>query len=580
MEIKKIRQMIYDKRKLNNIDATEEELKGMIQWLSLQGYLPKLPDYIEFRNGILKLAEKLNEKTKHGKVVYVLVPGDSGFRPTYFIEILNLCPGCIFIPFPLSDMIGNYNEGCCNKTQTEIEAYIEHFLPELDSFDVEQFVILDYIARGATIIAILNAMRNKYSKFNEFTTFRRNAFGDISKHLQYKHSNMFNDENTLLPPTANYVINVIDFFKGKCIDLLMDAPKHCRCIKSECEYNIPRQKIDYFNSDDCIVGKFIIYVFAIFHENYEKVIEKLDNQKQLVNNISSYKNKILKISVFEPETQCEITYEGVTLTNPGYGGKNTACFGNIKNKCNRTIHLSTICAIEVQKCLGDINFDKKYSLYDVSLKNGTKMKKMLYTDFEYCNNKILQFISLKNLTNCNKFHLRYAQNIGINDIKVIKKSKYQQKITNEKNELLTYKDIQNYSKSVVQLTTITGTVFVGFISSIYYYWYDLITTFGKISICHCTITKIERLHFEDYEPDIAEYFKATGQITTMYVDKIGTVIPRETKECTILYVSDNIYEITGCIVEYDYFDKISIQDNFTKEVIIIYKENILKISLH
>lgn len=568
-----IRSKLVTSMRDNKYDFTDNEVKQFIIYMNLQQYFKNpAEEYVDFRNACLKLVNMLNSKQQdtNGKKLYVIAPGDSPFRLIYFIMKLKLCPNVEFIIFPLSDMVTNMYE-------KSVMVYIESYLPEVDCFDSTQFVLLDYIARGSTIYAILIAMTHKYNNIKgNFNKFDSDCSIDLSKIFNYKSNTMhLSYAEHPPPPSTKHVINVSHFFKTKCIDLLIESPNDKRCIPvSGVGYPIPEHKTNWIESEICMDGKILVHICVIFHLYYESIKEHLNPPTQLItkDNIGQYINYIVDVNMWCSKTNRELLYKDATITQWGYGGDNTMCLGNITGEYNKPLYSNNILNVTKIRCIG-INFnfnDTSRWLYTIKYKDGSIKKNQLYVEFGYSADEFLGFVSLdsliKNSPSCYYVRLEEIDNITRDDYQPQESIRDITKLQTSFH-IVQFDDLTKNYYHIVEITIINGQIYSGYIHTACTYFFCIIIKNNEtnnnenINIYYHTILTIEK------KVDVTH-------IKKKYIYKLSDYIPSNTKECAIEYISDRSYKINGTITDYNMYDSISIKDYITGKILKIFIKQI------
>ena len=86
---------------IENPNKSYDEIKKILIYTVMKGYIQNLDDIKNFVSGCNKIAENLNKKSESEKLI-VIAPGDSPSKIVKYIQTQNLCKNCIFISFSLS----------------------------------------------------------------------------------------------------------------------------------------------------------------------------------------------------------------------------------------------------------------------------------------------------------------------------------------------------------------------------------------------------------------------------------------------------------------------------------------------
>jgi len=134
-------------------ELTTIEIKNLIDYSIYSGLILskdtflKMLDYFTYKCNLI--ADSINKRA-HGKELFILVPGDSGEKIVTYIKILNLCPTCKFIEFPISRDI------LISREEVKIDKYWKELNRIIPNVDLTNIVFLDYIYSGSTIHKILD----------------------------------------------------------------------------------------------------------------------------------------------------------------------------------------------------------------------------------------------------------------------------------------------------------------------------------------------------------------------------------------------------------------------------------------
>lgn len=225
--------------------------------------------YIFIENCFL-ISTKLNMLSKNKKL-YVICPGDSPTKIVKFLQILNLCPNCIFINFPFSR--GQYNE--------KTFKYVANFIP--DNFD--NIIILDLIVSGETISVIYNSLKYKLEKNNKIKTKENllnleligicfsNIILNIYPNFKYKimdNLNVIYSSFHLMNEFVEhkFIINIADYWMD-WDSFGISEYYNSRCIMSNPEHIKINE--DVINSYDSFGCNFFVYLMILSYKNYDIV---------------------------------------------------------------------------------------------------------------------------------------------------------------------------------------------------------------------------------------------------------------------------------------------------------------------
>lgn len=209
--------------------------------------------------------------------LYIVAPGDSPSKLVFYInklKKLNLLQEIFliknnkywnfenfdlinkinfeFIYFSISGLVDTYDD-------PEIHNYIASYLP--DNIENSELIILDYVARGYSVYAILNTFKLKYS-FNE------NRIRNYSREL----SNTF--EMNPPPGIKNYfVLQLLKYMGRDDVSYIMDSEK----LSSRCmPYNSEGKIIDLSKVDNkgCHFFIYASYIYTKYKLQKSKYAEK------------------------------------------------------------------------------------------------------------------------------------------------------------------------------------------------------------------------------------------------------------------------------------------------------------------
>ena len=141
-----------------NILTLTEEDRQILVYVAKRNYSPDFfNDLDDFNKGCETISKILNERSVPGKEIIVIAPGDSPSKIVRYLEILMKDVSCQFISFSLSNMFENCNE-------EDAISYIASYIPD---GNIENIILLDYIATGSTVRAFMNALIHKCKDASE-----------------------------------------------------------------------------------------------------------------------------------------------------------------------------------------------------------------------------------------------------------------------------------------------------------------------------------------------------------------------------------------------------------------------------
>lgn len=546
----------------NILDLSDSQYQRLFDYLKINPLSDDiLLDIVDFNKGCEKIAKWLNSHLTESqdKPIPVICPGDSPSKIIIFLEKSDLIDNKYFnfISFSLSGMVDYYEhyDILQDSGNIEIQKYIANQIKTYPN--LENLLVMDYIARGSSIYSIIDAIKyllpiikhSNEEKCNEIIRKIVQIDNELISLLKYRYDNMFNSTKSPKPKT-NDVINIANYFETN-ISYIMEAEKYnSRCLPSNDDY-VEKE----YSKDEQFNCNFFVYLALLYNSNSEKFIilyeqHKL-NQKYTRQNIKNFFNKIIGIKIVN-EKGLEEEYTGVFLSDLGYGGKNTIkmviCPTNPEIKAKYvSLDIGRILNIQIERDLGNFQSQNNYTILNITYLDKNLERKSDYVFYDGYNfDDKFKFIKMNLLESDFPIH-KYDD--PINHINIYPN----QLLTVEYNMDLPTKKINIDKGRIIRVHMINGIQFTGFLSS--NYGYSLLLRVGsqnkEIMLINNLIEKIESVPND--EIDICKYKS----------ENLSQIL-RESKFCKFIFTNGNIHEYFG-YYKYLYNESLTLQDNLEKD---------------
>jgi len=381
---------------------TEEELTTVMTHI-YRLYDFKFEDQTKFDNlftnfitGCERIAQIINEKA----IINVIAPGDSPAKIVKYLQRNNLCPNCNFISFSLSEVY--YYTYETNADPNKLYNYLAIKLP---SDNLDNTVIMDYVARGGAIKGIANTYSIKLDnkKFaDKLLAELVNVIKNLSKNLLKEDG----DDIELLDPI--HIIDIHFYFYGYGIThfLISAEDINTRCMPKNEKFEVINEA--EFKSYGC---DFFVYM-TILHKMYggERLFKIIDDLKMTLQRpIEDFyreygSNKIVDLTIYNEDGITTSQIENIMISQIKDNNiyiiiNQERAFGDYKNYISYSsiIEHNTMIKKELVdfKCIEKTGYTYKniYSIYNITYNNGENeisALNMVYVD----DDNYLKFIPL------------------------------------------------------------------------------------------------------------------------------------------------------------------------------------------